>query len=403
MAAEPRRAREADRGTNQTGGRLYNERLVLSLVRDHGRLARAEIARRTGLSAQTISMIVRRLEVDGLLAREAPVRGRIGQPSVPLALRPDGAFSLGLRFGRRGGELVLMDFAGAVRASRHASFPYPTPARLLGFARRALDAITAGLATEQRARICGLGVAVPFELWEWEDEVGAPEGALAAWRNFDIGAALAGICPWPVHLCNDANAACAAELVFGNPGRHADFAYAFFAALIGGGVVTGGALQLGRSGHGGAIGSMPVPGASGAPAGMLIRRASLYLLEERLAAAGHDPAALWRRRDDWSGFEPALGAWIEAATDALAFAVLAALAVFEFEAVVIDGAFPAAVRRRVVARLRAKVAALDRRGLPQAAIVEGTVGAAARALGAAALPLLAQFSRDRDVLFKMQA
>ncbi|OYV26515.1 MAG: hypothetical protein B7X08_01690 [Acidocella sp. 20-63-7] len=405
MTAESRRTREADRGTSQTGGRLYNERLVLSLLRDHGRLAMAELARRTGLTAQTISTIVRRLEADGLISRERPVRGRVGQPSVPLVLRPDGAFSLGLHFGRRSGALFLLDLTGAVRAERHTRFAYPTPARLLRFTRQALRSILAGLSADQAARIAGLGLAIPFQLWEWEEEVGAPTGALGVWRDFDIRAALAGLCPWPIHLCNDANAACAAELVFGNPGGHANFVYFFIASLIGGGVVTEGALQPGRTGLGGAIGTLPVPAppGSGMAATGLIRRASLFLLEAELTATGQDPGLLWTHPGDWRGFEPALGRWIEHATDALAYAVLSALAIFEFQAVVVDGAFPATVRARVVERLRMKIAERDLRGLPQAVIVEGSVGGQARALGAAALPLIAQFSRDREVLFKEPA
>ena len=61
------------RGTNQTGMRDYNERLVLSLVRQHGALAKTDIARMTGLSAQTVSVIMRELEAERLLVRGAPV------------------------------------------------------------------------------------------------------------------------------------------------------------------------------------------------------------------------------------------------------------------------------------------------------------------------------------------
>src|SRR5882724_8186139 len=84
------------RGTNQSGVRLYNERLVLSLIRRHGSLPKAEIARLTGLSAQTITVIMRVLETDHLVVKQARQRGKIGQPSVPFALDPDGAFSVGL-------------------------------------------------------------------------------------------------------------------------------------------------------------------------------------------------------------------------------------------------------------------------------------------------------------------
>ena len=87
---------DLSRGTNQTGVRLYNERLVLSLVRRHGSLPKADIARRTGLSPQTISTIANSLEADGILQRQNPLRGKVGQPLVPYALNPRGAFFLGL-------------------------------------------------------------------------------------------------------------------------------------------------------------------------------------------------------------------------------------------------------------------------------------------------------------------
>ena len=74
------------RSSKQTAVRVHNEQLLLSLVRRHGALAKADIARLTGLSPQTVSVIMRRLEAEGLLARQAPVRGRVGQPSIPMTL-----------------------------------------------------------------------------------------------------------------------------------------------------------------------------------------------------------------------------------------------------------------------------------------------------------------------------
>ena len=121
------------RGSNQSGMRDHNERLVLSLVRQHGALAKSDIARITGLSAQTVSVIMRALEQDGLLLRGEPVRGRIGQPSVPMHLNPEGALFLGLKIGRRSTDLVLVDFLGRVRDTRRRTYRYPTPDAIVAF------------------------------------------------------------------------------------------------------------------------------------------------------------------------------------------------------------------------------------------------------------------------------
>ncbi|MBN9011002.1 MAG: MarR family transcriptional regulator, partial [Rhizobiales bacterium] len=70
-------------GTTQAETRLYNERLVLSLIRRHGQLSKSDLTRLTGLAAQTLTTLVNRATDSQLLVRREPLRGRLGQPSVP--------------------------------------------------------------------------------------------------------------------------------------------------------------------------------------------------------------------------------------------------------------------------------------------------------------------------------
>jgi predicted NBD/HSP70 family sugar kinase len=392
------------RGTSQTGVRLYNERLILSLIRRHPGLAKVEIARLTGLSTQTTTVIINRLEADGLLVAGEPQRGRIGQPSVPYTLNPDGAFGLGLMIGRRSSDLVLMDFTAGIRARRRMIYAFPLPQDILAFAEREMPNLLAELPEAQHARISGLGVAMPFDLWNWEADLKTPPGALDPWRDFDVAAELGRRFPaWPVRLCNDATSACAAELTFGAGAAYRDFAYFYVGTFIGGGIVLNGSLFPGRSGNAGALGSMPIMRREDngeTSLQQLIRTASIYRLERRLIAAGRRGADIWLSPDDWSSFEGPLEAWIVEAAEALAQAIVTLLAVIDFEAIIIDGAFPADVRRRLVARTNQQWSRMDRQGLTETVVVEGSIGRDARAIGGAALPLLAAFARDHDVLFK---
>lgn len=392
------------RGTTQTGVRLYNERLILSLIRRHKKLAKVEIARLTGLSIQTTTVIMNRLEADGLLLAGEPQRGRIGQPSVPYSLNPDGAFGIGLMIGRRSSNLVLMDFTAGIRARRRTIYAFPAPRDILAFVEREMPNLLAEIPDTQHERISGLGVAMPFELWNWETDLETPPGALGEWRDFDVAAELSRrFAPWPVRLCNDATSACAAELTFGAGSAYRDFAYFYVGTFIGGGIVLNGSLLPGRSGNAGALGSMPVmrhEQNGAASLQQLIRTASIYRLERRVIDAGQRGSDIWLSPEDWSSFKEPLDAWIAEAAEALAQAVAAVLAVIDFEAIVIDGAFPADVRRRLVGRVNERLAGIDRQGLTEAAIVEGSIGRDARAIGGAALPLLAAFARDHDVLFK---
>jgi len=386
-------------GANQTRVRAYNERLVLSLIRRHGSLTKAEIARRTGLSAQTVTVIMRALEEDRLLVRGEPRRGRVGQPSVPMSLNAEAVWSIGLKIGRRSADLVLMDFLGTVRHRITRTYLYPTPQAVLDFADSGLSELAAGLAADQRDRIAGVGIAVPFELWNWAEQVGASAGEMEAWRGFDLAEAVAARVPWPVFLQNDATAACGAELVFGGGAEFADFLYLFIGFFIGGGLVIDHAVFPGRTGTAGAIGPIPVL-RPGRPPEQILDHASLAVLENALAEAGRDPSPLWRRGDDWSGLEPTLGWWIGYTAHWLAVAIVGGCSFVDFQAVIVDGGFPAGVRQRLVAATRRAMADLDLQGIQVPQIREGRVGSDARAIGAAAQPLFARYLLDRDVLFK---
>jgi predicted NBD/HSP70 family sugar kinase len=386
------------RGTNQIGLRLYNERLALSLIRQYGQLPKAEIARLTGLSAQTVSVIVRQLERDKLVIKGDKLRGKVGQPLVPFSLNPDGAFSIGLKVGRRSGDLMLLDLAGKVRKIVRQPYHFPTPKEFLAFAKAGLSKLLADLPKPLHSRISGLGIASPFELWNWEEEVGAPHDVLEAWRNFDLTSEIAKLGKWPVLFCNDASAACAAENFFGHGRIYRDFAYFYVGFFVGGGIVLNGSLYQGRTGSAGAIGPIPVPSKAGSE--QLIRHASLYLLERRLIKQGHDELILTRNPDNWDGLGLDLDQWIEDIGRNLAYAALSAAGLIDFEAIIIDGAMPSDIRDQVVAATNRHFAELDRRGTAPLLIIAGSIGADARAMGGAALSLMANFAIDRDVLFK---
>lgn len=386
-------------GANQVRVRAYNERLVLSLVRLYGALSKADIARRSGLSAQTVSVIMRVLEKEGLLSRGAPVRGRVGQPSIPMQLNPDAVYSFGVKIGRRSADLVLMDFVGRIRLQLHRTYAYPLPDDIIGLITSGIAELEAQLDSKQRNRIAGIGIAAPFELWNWTDEVGAPDGAMDVWRDFDLQAEVSARIAHPVFLQNDATSACGAELVFGVGPSYPDFVYLFIGSFIGGGIVLNSAIFSGRTGTAGALGPLPVRGKHGETR-QLLEIASIFVLENMLRERGIDPEPLWYSADDWIDFGEPLEAWIQDTAKALAQAIVAAASIIDFSAAVIDGGFPAWVRHRIVEATIHEAEKLDLQGVVMPDIIEGAVGSQARAIGGASLPIFARYLTDQTLLFK---
>ncbi len=234
------------RGSNQVGMRQFNERTVLQALRVHTSLPKADLARLTGLSAQTIGLITARLEEDGLIVKQSRVRGRIGQPSVPLALNPDGAFAIGIKVGRRGAEWLLIDFTAQVRERHAISYDFPDADALLPAIAKHIHRLRDGLGPIA-ARNVGAGLAAPFQLGGWHRTLGLSKAQADRWNQMDLLAEVRARTDVPVSFARDTVAACVAELVGGRGHDLKSFLYIFVDTFVGGGLVINSHLHAART------------------------------------------------------------------------------------------------------------------------------------------------------------
>ena len=390
--------RSIQKGSNQVAIRSYNERLVLQLIREQGAVTKADATRATGLSPNAISTIFRTLEEDGFLLRDEPIRGRIGQPSTPMRLNPEVRHYVAFAVGRRSMELAIIDFLGQIKASKRIIIPYPTPEGAVAFFKDNLTPLLRA-AKQNRSSIAGMGLAMPFELWSWTSEFDAPLDVMSAWQDFSLVEALQDLVPWTIVFENDATAACRAELVFGSRSDLQDWIYFFIGTFVGGGIVLNGSVFAGRKGNAGGFGPMRVPGKEG---DRLVDHASLVVLEHWLAADNREPLDIYHETTDWSTLEPYVSNWIHRAARNLAHATVSALAVIDFEGVIIDGAFPAEIRQRLVDEFRHQMDIIDLQGVTMPEIGAGHVGRKARILGGAATLINQNHMIDQNTLLRSQ-
>lgn len=383
------KVRSLTAGVNQRGVRNHNERLVLSILQRRGAMPGSELARLTGLSAPAISTILRKLENDGLLMRGVPVRGKVGKPSVPMILNADGALSLGLRIGRRSAKLLLLDLAGKVRTEINLAYEFPVPDTLFNFLQESLEDIRNDLAPDAQSRLCGIGIAAPFELLKWHDLSGPEAERFRSWKDIVIESEVGRFSDLPVYVVNDATAACSAEHMYGRGKEFRDYGYFYIGSFVGGGIVMNGTVFEGNQGNAGALGSMRATGPLG-ESRQLIDVASMYLLEARLVEAGIAPERLWQQPQDWTELARYVDPWIGETAQELAKAALSVCSVVDFEAILIDGAFPADVREKLVERIRRYLVTQDARGLIVPKIEGGSIGENARGIGAASGPIVSQ-------------
>lgn len=391
------------RGSSQGGLRQYNERVVLQALRLHGPLPAADLARLTHLTAQTISMITKRLLDDGLLRKGAPRRGKVGQPSVPLSLDPDGAFAIGIKVGRRSLDLLLLDFAGAIRERWSVGYDFPDPDVLLPEITARVADVRRRLGNAGRERLQGIGIAQPLQLSAWHELLGADATVAAKWDRVDLRAEVEARTGLPVQRLKDTAAACMAELVAGRGQALTSFLYVFVDTFVGGGLVLDHQLRSGLNGNAGAIGSLPLgrAGEGEQKPAQLLSVASLVTLEQAWRHAGLADDAAADGRALTAPWAPVTQRWLHEAASALALAVDSAACLLDLDAVVIDGSCSADLRDALVAATQQALNHYDWRGVVRPALLAGTLGSDARALGGAWLPLVANFAPDRELFLKV--
>jgi predicted NBD/HSP70 family sugar kinase len=381
--------------------RHFNERVVLQAIRLRGPLPKADLARLTRLSTQAVSAIVEALLEDGLLTKQARVRGRIGQPSIPFALDPDGAFTVGVKVGRRSLDVLAVDFLGQVRGRESLEYEFPDADVLFPAIRKRVDAVLRKLGPLAR-RAVGVGVAAPLWIWGWGDFLGAPVGIMDAWSHVDIAARIQSMTSLPVDFAKDTTAACAAELVMGKGRELRNFLYLFIGTFIGGGLVLDGRLHVGPHGNAGAVGSLPLPSPGTERPPQLLHRASGLLLEQALRKQGSPATAAHDERILSRSLWPVASAWLDETGPALAHTIASAAAILDLEAVVIDGSMDRRIMAEAIARTERAMNAYDWEGITRPRVMVGSVGPDARALGGAILPLYRHFAPLHDLFLKSE-
>ncbi|HEJ7947278.1 TPA: ROK family transcriptional regulator [Serratia liquefaciens] len=386
-------------GTNLEHARAHNRRVVIEAIRLHGELTRAEIARLTSLTPQTVSNIATELEQAGILSSHLPRRaGGRGQPATPLTLNPDSAYSIGIHLDHQSLLMIVVDLSGSVRFHRLIMVQKPQPAATLK--------LICDVLQEMRqqpdlawGKMLGIGVVMPGPFGvEGISSVGPT--TLNGWENIDVVAELNAQSGLPVTLENDATVAAIGERLHGVARQLNSFIYLYLGTGLGAGIFTDGRIYTGYAHNAGEVGHMIVqPGGRACYCGnqgCLERYVSLQAAYE---SCGLDPMSA-RPQDLLALPQSQIDTWLDSAVPALRQAINIVECMFDAEAVIIGGLMPESLVAQLIKRLVPLHRSVRSKYLDGLRVRLGTTGADTAALGAAALPLFDEFNPRYEVLLK---
>lgn len=237
-------------GSQSSLHRANLERVVRA-VRLAGSLTQAEIARSTGLSAATVSNIVRELRDSGTVQVTPTSSG--GRRARAVTLSGDAGIVVGVDFGHSHLRVAVGNLAHQVLAEQSEPFDVDTSASE-GFDRaeqlvtRLIESTGVGA-----DKVIGVGLGVPGPIDVETGTLGST-AILPGWSGLNPRQELAERLGMPVQVDNDANLGALGELVWGSGRGVKDLAYIKVASGVGAGLVMDGRIYRGPGGTAGEIG-----------------------------------------------------------------------------------------------------------------------------------------------------
>ena len=390
------------RRINQDDLRNHNLSVVIdTLLRTTEPLSRAELAKRTGLTKATMSLLVSMLVDDGVVREGEPsVQSSYGRPSTPLLIAGGRYCGIGLQVNTNGYGVIVLDLDGTVVSERWVDADMSAPDADEVFAE--LDALAMeqeALLAERGYTVAGAGLALPGLVtgdmrllmarnlgWEQLDLT-----RFDVMRRLDVTAG------------NEANMAALAQIPGyamrrdgdGIVGPSESFIYLSTDVGIGGAVVRNGHVEIGDHGFGGELGHTSVE--LRGPVCRCGRRGCLETYAGRRAmveSAGIASGSAAVRResvdeliDRWCAGDVRVAAVVNKAIEAMVSSIASAINVCDIETVVLGGVWSqfgseiavqmqSALQRQVLGypEVRAKVLMADVTSRP------ALVGAAAMGL-----------------------
>ncbi|MFF3830916.1 ROK family protein [Streptomyces sp. NPDC002458] len=236
---------------SQTSLHRANLERVVRAVRMAGSLTQAEIARSTGLSAATVSNIVRELK-DGGTVEVTPTSAG-GRRARSVSLSGDAGIVIGVDFGHTHLRVAIGNLAHQVLAEESEPLDVDaSSAQGFGRAEQLVNRLieTTGISP---GKVIGVGLGVPGPIDVESGTLGSTS-ILPGWTGINPSQELAGRLGVPVYVDNDANLGALGELVWGGGRGVKDLAYIKVASGVGAGLVIDGHIYRGPGGTAGEIG-----------------------------------------------------------------------------------------------------------------------------------------------------
>lgn len=253
MSNRQRRA-EGLRTISRGFARDSNRAAIFATILTRGPLARSDIARETGLSAATVSKVVKPLVDDGYVAEMPGAAGIPGRPTVPVTVNPTRASALGFKLTSTHLTGVIVDLRSDVLATSTRRLRSTDPSHVVTAIAEMAQRLPAQAGSA--GEVLGIGIGIGGHVSS--DSRVVQYATFLGWRNIAFADLVEASTGLEVLIENDVDALAVAEQWFGLGKGVSNFALVTVGAGVGSAYVVNDALMHGASGLAGELGHLLV-------------------------------------------------------------------------------------------------------------------------------------------------
>lgn len=227
----------------------------METIKTFGGLTQVELAEATGLSAATVSTLVKQLTATGVV--DTRPTSRSGRRARMVTLAPHTGLAAGVHIGDRQLRIIMGDFSREVLAERSMPLPQDHPIDTVLDRAALLIVDMLEIVGSSLDELAGIAIGLPAPV-DVSTGMLSVRGLLPGWDDEHIGAVMTKRLGRPTYVENDANLAALAEVMVGATKPVPDSVYVRASYSTGAGVVLGGRIYRGFAGTAGEIGHIQV-------------------------------------------------------------------------------------------------------------------------------------------------
>lgn len=327
---------------------------VINTALSEGQVSRADLARVSGLSKQTMSEVFRELEDDGWLELAGHTKGSVGRSAAMYQLRPTRALLFGADVGGTKVHAAIADINGQILAETEVPTTQEGPEAVVQQLRDVCQGLCEKIG-QPMSRIAAGSVGIPGAFNPRTRKLFMVPN-IAGLEGFAIADALEQSLGFPVRVDNDVNMAAKGEMWRGEGRDIACFVFVAIGTGIGMGIINDGRILSGAHGAAGEISTLPIGGdpydSRNFHAGTLETNVGSIALRQRYEGGG-GPTGLTVRSiiDAIENGDRIAASTLTEVARSLAVAILAVTAVLDPQRIVLGGSI--GVREELLERIRA--------------------------------------------------